>query len=118
MKTTFLSIFTLAAGAALGCQSNQQTVRIDHGDQIPVAKSTDSTKSQAVTTAADTAGSGNATSLVSQTASNSSTSSPWSKLFGSKDGSTPQRVILPRDDQQADPSSGDATAANKAPDDF
>jgi hypothetical protein len=119
MKIPFFAspstIGLLVVAAACGCQSSQQTVRIDHGDAVPVAKSGDSTANQAVTTSAQTGTSGSATSLVSQTTSASSIS-PWSKLFGGKDA--PQRVVLPRDDQQSDGASADGAADRNTADDF
>jgi hypothetical protein len=118
MKTHFFpspsTVGLLVVAAACGCQSSAQTVRIDHGDTVPIAKSGDSAANQAVTASAETGTSGTATSLVSQTTSTSM--SPWSKLFGGKDA--PQRVVLPRDDQQSDGASTDGAADRKTADDF
>jgi hypothetical protein len=108
-----------------GCHSSSESVRQTRAESISVGKGNDSAmlasgsggaNTDLVTTATDAAGSGSGSrSLIAQTAAAPPTSSGWSKFFGRKE--TPDRVDLPRNDQQAESGAldgaSDKTAANE-----
>jgi hypothetical protein len=125
MRSVFpIALFSTAI-ALSGCHSSSESVRQTRAESISVGKGNDSTtlasgsgsvSTEVVTKATDAAASSSGgPPVVTQTASAASTTSTWSKLFGRKE--TPDRVILPRNDQDAEngalDGAADKTAANE-----
>ena len=115
----------MTALAVCGCHSSSESTRQTRAESISPAKGDDTAllasgnrtpSSGVVTTANDAPGSGSGNPPpVAQTASASAAGSGWSKLFGRSE--TPDRLVLPRNDQQAENSAidgaSDKTAANE-----
>jgi len=125
MRSVFpIALFSTAI-AFCGCHSSSESVRQTRAESISVGKGNDSAmlasgsgrvSTDLVTTATDAAASvSGGPPVVTQTASAASTSSRWSKLFSRKE--TPDRVVLPRNDQEAEngalDGAADKTAANE-----
>jgi hypothetical protein len=122
-----LALFSTAI-ALCGCHSTSQSVQQTRAESISVDKKNDSTTLAAgngnlsaghvpSATGASEASSGGAP-VVTQTASSTSTSSRWTNLFSRKDSPPPDRVVLPRNDQQVESSGLDASAEKTAANEF
>jgi hypothetical protein len=125
MRSVFPIALFLTAIAFCGCHSSSESARQTRAESISVGKGNDSAmlasgagnvNTERVSTAIDAAASGSGgPPVVTQTASAASTTSSWSKLFSRKE--TPDRVVLPRNDQDAEngalDGAADKTAANE-----
>jgi hypothetical protein len=125
MRGVFPIALVWTAIALCGCHSSSESMRQTRAESISVGKANDSAllasgsgsvSTELVATATNAAGSGSGSpSPVTQAASAASTGSRWSKLFGRKE--TPDRVVLPRNDQEAEngilDGAADKTAANE-----
>jgi hypothetical protein len=129
MRSLFSLALSYLAIACCGCHSTSDSVRQTRAESISVDKKNDSTllasgngnlSGGLVPSAAGASESSNSGSpVVTQTASSTSstsTNSRWANLFGRKE--TPDRVVLPRNDQQAESSGLDGSAEKTAANEF
>jgi hypothetical protein len=107
----------LAAIALCGCQTTSPSTRQTRAEPIPAGKTDDATPvttansgaAASVTKTSDGAGSAPATQATSAGLS-------WASLFGRNQN--PDRVVLPRNDQEAENGSGDAASDKTAANEF
>lgn len=126
MRSLFSLALSYLAIACCGCHSTSDSVRQTRAESISVDKKNDSTllasgngnlSGGLVPSAAGASEASNSGSpVVTQTASSTSTTSRWTNLFGRKE--TPDRVVLPRNDQQAESSGLDGSAEKTAANEF